>query len=400
MKKNFLFTWQGINQQGDAISGELSAPTLNLAKYHFVKQEITLTHLIQQKKIHFTTRSKIQTNDFILFFRQLSTLLIAAVPIIQAFLFLSRHKEHHKLKTLLTSITHDLQNGHPLSFGLSKFPHYFDSITCSLIEVGERSGTLDVMLERITHYKEQSAALKMKIRQALFYPALTSVFALIISFLMLTCVVPRFAELFQTMHCQLPLLTRFILAFASRLRQESLWLMLTAIGCWYIMYRIRRNPAWQIYVDQMLLRIPLFGNQLRRFIWASIARSLAVIFAAGIPISEALRMISHTTGNLIYQHALEKIQLDIAGGKQFNVALRHQSDFPSLFQQLVEVGEESGTLDQMLAKIADYYENDMNYFISQLGSLLEPLIMIILGVLIGGLVIALYLPIFQLGTVI
>jgi type IV pilus assembly protein PilC len=283
---------------------------------------------------------------------------------------------------------------------MRKFPVFFDEMICSLILTGEKSGTLDTMLKRIAEHKERSYRLKSKIRQALFYPIMILIVAILITIIMLLFVVPRFTELFQNMHATLPVFTLSVIHFANFLKNDwpiiiLAWIILTT---WF--YYAKRFPRTRFIIDAFQLKIPVIGLSLQKYILASWARSLTTLFAAGIPITEALKMLTHSMHNLVYRNAVHELYLHISAGKQLHLAVQRCKLFPPMMVHMIQIGEESGTLETMLTKIADFYEADLDQMISYLSKMLEPLIMVILGVVIGGLVIAMYLPIFKLGDVI
>lgn len=398
--KNKFYTWQGINKQGQRIVGEIAAFSMNLAKLHLNNKEITVTFISKKKHSIFHSFKKPTAFDRILFFRQLATLILASVPLASALRILSQNKEHARLKLIFTQLEEDIATGNELATSLQKFPHYFDSMTCSLIQAGEKTGTLDHMLERIANYQEHLMQLKKKIQQALFYPALVLLVAFIITLTLLIFVVPRFADLFQSAHSSLPAFTVAIISLANFVRHYGGWLGLTLVGGLSLLYYFRYIPQIRLIVDRLLLHLPGYGIAHQKFILSRFANNLAIFFAAGAPITEALKTLIHTTGNSCYANSIQKLYLDISAGKQLHFAMQTCKLFPTMMLQMVQVGEESGTLEKMLLKIAELYESDIQHLTANLSRLLEPLIMLILGVLIGGLIIAMYLPIFKLGAII
>jgi type IV pilus assembly protein PilC len=398
--KNKIYSWQGMSQQGQFSSGEISALSLNLAKIALAKRGLQITSLQKKPPSFLNKTKKITFIDIVLFFRQLSTLIIAGIPIARAIHILSQNTEQIKLTHILSSIKEDLAAGNGLAFSLQKFPRYFDKMTYSLIQAGEQSGTLDIMLERVAHHKENLSHLKNKIKQALFYPSIILIVAIAVTIIMLILVVPKFAELFQNMHSTLPFFTLLVIHIANSIRHSIMIIILSNILLGGVFYLTRRNPRVRISMDFILLKTPIIGSALQKFILAGFARSLATIFAAGIPITESLKILTTSTGNALYTDAIQKLYTDISIGKQLHFAMQTCKLFPSMMLQMIQIGEESGTLEKMLVKVAEFYESDLDHLIGNLSRLLEPLIMIILGVVIGGLVIAMYLPIFKLGAVI
>lgn len=345
-------------------------------------------------------QKKISIFDITIFFRQLSTLISASVPIIQSLEILRHAQEKLLFQKLIYSIKNEIESGKTLTNALRKFPRYFDDLTCHLIHAGEQSGTLDTMLKRIAHYKEKSLTLKNRIKQALFYPSIISFVAIAVTIIMLTFVVPRFADLFQSMHSHLPAFTLFIVGLSNLLRENSFLFLIPIIACIIVMYYFKTSREFKNYIDHILLKIPILNTLIQKIILARLTRSLATTYAAGVPITQALKTIAHLSSNHDYTQAIIGLQTQVASGQQLHTAMRMNILFPIMPIQMIKIGEESGTLEHMLEKIADIYESDIEHWVANLSHLLEPLIMIILGVLIGGLVIAMYLPIFKLGTVI
>jgi len=397
--KNTLYQWQGKTKQGQIVSGEITALSINLAIASLQKKEIKFLSI--RKKRHPIFHKKVSALDIIIFFRQLAALVFAGISIAQAIQILGQNAEHIKLLRILSSIKEDIAIGNGLAYGLQKFPVYFDEVTCNLILAGEKSGTLDIMLDRIAQHKERLFMLKNKIKQALFYPIMILGVAVMVTVVMLIFVVPRFTELFQNMHATLPAFTLDVIHLAYFLQNHGkiiLFLIITAISSYF--YLKKRSAYVKRLNDLILLNLPVMGISLQKFILACWARSLTTIFAAGIPITEALKILTHSTGNILYKNAIQALYLDISAGKQLHFAMQNCKLFPPMMVQMVQIGEESGALEKMLTKAADFYEADLDHMISHLNRLLEPLIMVILGVVIGGLVIAMYLPIFKLGAVI
>jgi type IV pilus assembly protein PilC len=350
-------------------------------------------------KIKNLLHQRISKTQIALFFRQLATLLQADIPIINSLSILRENKNNKPLHILITTLTHEITEGHTLAQCLSKFPRYFDHLSCHLIRVGEQSGTLVAMLQRIAFHKEKVLVIKNKIKQTLFYPCIILLVSLVTSTIMLVVVIPRFAELFQSMHGTLPAFTNGVIHLSHLLRQYC-WLLLFPIsGVILFWHRYVHSIKLQSATESFILNIPSVNQLYSKIILARLSRSLATTFAAGVPISESLPTIATTTESPIYRAAILRLRAQITKGQQLHQAMRKFTHFPPTFVQMVKIGEESGTLDKMLEKIADMYENDIDQWVSRMGSLTEPLIIVILGVLIGGLVIAMYLPIFKLGNI-
>ncbi|SRR5579883_136002 len=343
---------------------------------------------------------KISALDIAIFFRQLATLTTAGIPIIQSFEIIKRSQEKIPLKKLIHSVKNEIEEGQNLVHSFKKFPDFFDHLTCHLIHVGEQTGKIDTIFQRIAHYKEKSLALKKQIKRAIFYPALVFMISSIISILMLTCVVPRFAELFREMHGSLPYFTKLVITL-SDLCCHNLWLgIFPIILVIFFSMALKKSIQLKQQIDQLLIHIPVIGNAIKKIILARLSRSLAITFAAGVPLTDALKIVATACGNSLFTKQFMILRSRIISGEQLHHAMQSLTLFPIMLVQMIKIGEESGTLDQMLEKIADLYESDIEQMVALLSQLLEPLIMVILGVLIGGLVIAMYLPIFKLGTVI
>ncbi len=343
---------------------------------------------------------KIPALVLILFFRQLATLISAGVPIIQA-LDILRHGQSNKiLRYLLMIIKQDLEAGNALSACLSKFPRYFDVLTCHLIQIGEQSGTMVIMLNRIASHKEKLLSMQNKLKQVLFYPAIVMLVAMTVTIIMLTMVVPRFAELFQTMHHTLPAFTLTIIHLSEWVCHYY-WLMLFPVTAIVpLIYYFHHSALLRNKIERLILQLPYVGPIYTKIILSRFCRTLATTFSAGVPISDCLHSIAYATGSHFYAQIVLKLRVQITKGQQLHQAMQKHPVFPHLLIEMVKVGEESGTLEKMLEKMATIYESDLEHGMAMCGHLLEPLIMVILGVLIGGLVIAMYLPIFKLGTAI
>lgn len=347
----------------------------------------------------FFRRHTISTLEIAIFFRQLSTLIAAGIPLVQSFDILRQTQENLQLCLLISTLKNEIEAGKNFISGLRKYPRYFDELNCHLVNAGEQTGTLEIMLKRIAHYKEKSFALKNQIKQALFYPCIIFFVALVICIIMLTMVIPRFADLFQSMHGSLPLFTQVVINFSIFLR-ANYWLgVIPIFAITIFMYYLKKSPSLKIYIDSIALKIPILYQIIQKIVMARFSRSLATTFSAGLPITESLKLVAYTCSNHVYTQLVIGLEAQVSSGKQLHVALSQNSLFPALVVHMIKVGEESGSLECMLEKIADLYEADIDHLVKNLSHLLEPLIMLVLGVLIGGLVIAMYLPIFKLGTV-
>lgn len=398
--KKYTYVWSGHTKHNKKIFGEIEDFSLNLAKIHLRRQGITAISIQKKTKKFFSRNNvKISSLDVAIFFRQLATLITANIPIVQSCEILSRNQEKFQLKKLILSLKQEIESGKNLTKALQKFPRYFDDITCQLVHAGEKSGTLETMLKRIAQYKEKSIRLKKQILQALFYPTIIFIVAIIVSIMLLTLVVPRFADLFNTMHGHLPTFTLYIIALSNFMRSYAYLGILPLLAVILLSYFFKNSIRMKNKIDHLLLCTPFLGNLLKKIILARFSRNLATTFAAGVPITDALHIIAKISGNSIFTQAIMTLQKNVNSGQQLHLAMQQNPLFPAMPIQMIKIGEETGSLEHMLEKIAEWYEADIDHFIANLSQLLEPLIMIILGVLIGGLVIAMYLPIFKLGTV-
>lgn len=399
--KCHTYYWQGINPHGKMLSGEIQAVTCHLAKLNLTQQGIVVTQIKKKWWIDFNFfRNNITALEMIIFFHQLATLITSGIPIVQSFSILMQSQENIKLKELIKHIKENIEAGKTLTQSIAKASPYFDSFTKHLLFIGEKTGTLAKVLKRIAHYKEKNLQLKNKIKQAFFYPSIVVFIALIVSLILLTLVIPRFAELFQSMHQSLPALTVGIIQLSHWVR-HYFWLGLFFIFPTLLLhYYFKKSSALQFSAWRCLHALPGLGTLFKKITLAQFAQSLSTILASGIPIVDALKIIALGSNNSLSIDAMHILETEVAKGQLFHQALQTSPLFPVLFVQMVKIGEESGRLEQMLEKITEFYESEIDHTVTNLSHALEPLIMIILGVLIGGLVIAMYLPIFKAGAVV
>ena len=394
--KSLRFRWSGIGANGAGLSGELQASSEVQARIALRQQGIVPTR-VHRSRLR-VRRLPAKTITFAL--RQLATLIRAGVPILSALDIIARSQEQPETTRLLLQIRSDLQTGAALATALSRHPESFDRLTCTLVSAGEQSGLLDVMLTRIADYQEKMLAIRGKLRSALTYPAAILVVAIAVTVLMLIFVVPAFENSFSSFGAALPLPTRIIIDGSALIRDYGLplitCLVLLTAG---LVHRWRQTPRWQAATDRWQLSLPILGSLLRRAALARWSRTLASLYGAGIPLLDALVPAGDATDNRLFQEASYSLRRKVGQGDSLSRGLAAHSGFSPLLQQMVAIGEESGTLDDMLNKVADIYEREVDEAVSQLGTLMEPALMLILGSLIGGLVIAMYLPIFQLGSV-
>ena len=395
-QKQHRFQWSGIGSTGASLSGEVFASSEVSARIELRRQGVTPTRVNRSRRR--APRLTAKTVAFLL--RQLATLIHAGVPILSALDIIARSQDKPEDTHLLLQIRTDLQTGSALASALARHPESFDELTCTLVDAGEQSGLLDVMLTRTADYQEKMLAIRAKLRSALTYPAAILGVALIVTVLMLIYVVPAFENSFSSFGAALPLPTRLIIDGSAAIRDYGLIITGVLVACGgALVHYWRQNPRWQENTDRGQLRLPILGALLRRAALARWSRTLAGLYAAGIPLLDTLVPAGNATGNRVFKQASQILHQQIRQGDSLSRALMRQTAFPPLLVQMVAIGEESGTLDEMLNKVADIYEREVNESVTQLGTLMEPLLMVILGGLIGGLVIAMYLPIFQLGSV-
>ena len=399
-EKTYEFAWTGTDRRGKKIKGVMRAANDALVKADLRRQGVTPLKVQKQFKISFS-KPKITPGDIAVFSRQLATMMKAGVPLVQALDIVGKGHNNPAMQELVLSIKTDIEGGTSLTNALRKHPLYFDDLFCNLVEAGEHAGVLETLLDRIATYKEKTESIKKKIKKALFYPTAVIVVGIIVSAILLIFVVPTFEELFQSFGAELPAFTQMVINL-SRFIRDYWWGILLGIAATVIIIGNlwKRSPKFREMVDRAMLKAPIFGSILNKSALARFARTTSTMFAAGVPMVEALDSVAGATGSVVYGNAVKEMRDDIATGQSLRLAMEQQQLFPHMVKQMVAIGEESGALDEMLAKVADFYEEEVDNAVDSLSSLLEPLIMAILGVLVGGLVIAMYLPIFKLGAVV
>lgn len=400
-QKTATFTYEGIDRKGSRVKGEIAGKGPALVRAELRKQGIQAKKVIKKREVSLGGKKKITPMDIALFTRQMATMMKAGVPLVQAFEIVSDGLENPSMKEVILKLKTDVESGNNFAGALRQHPRLFDDLYCSLIESGEASGSLETMLDRVALYKEKTEALKQKIKKAVKYPIAVVCVAVIVTGILLVKVVPTFQELFQGFGAELPAFTRFVIGLSEGL--QSNFLMIVLIGAALIIGFTegrKRSQGFHDAVDRLLLRIPVVGPITHKATVARFARTLSTTFAAGVPLIEALDACAGATGNVVYRKAVLQVKEDVATGQQLQFAMRSTGVFPAMALQMTAIGEESGALDAMLGKVATYYEDEVDNLVDGLTSMLEPLIMAVLGVLIGGLIIAMYLPIFQLGAVV
>lgn len=400
--KEKIFIWSGNDKNRRKVSGELIAFDEKAARVELRRQGINVSRLKKKENSLFSKRApKITPGDIAIFARQLATMLKAGIPVVQALDIVGYGNENSSMRELVLMIKVGVENGNSLTESLRKHPDYFDDLFCNLIEAGERAGVLDSLLEKIATYKEKSESMKKKIKKALTYPISVLIVALLVTTILLVFVVPVFEDLFKSFGADLPVFTKMVIAMSKWM--QTYWLMISAvlIGAFYLFkYFKKHSVSFNYFLDKMLLRSSVVGVILTKSAIARFARTLATMSAAGVPLVESLESASGTCGNLLYKDAVLKMRDEVAMGQRLQYAISESGLFPHMVQQMVTIGEESGALDGLLSKVADFYEEEVDNLVDNLSSLMEPMIMVILGVLVGGLIVAMYLPIFQLGSAI
>ncbi|MCB1723279.1 MAG: type II secretion system F family protein [Chromatiaceae bacterium] len=401
-EKALVFSWEGTDRKGNRVKGETRAANIALARADLRRQGITPLKLRKKSTSMLANRKKkITSKDIAIFSRQLATMMAAGVPMVQAFDIVGRGHNNPSMQEMVLSIKADVEGGTSLTAALRKHPLHFDDLFCNLVEAGEQAGVLETLLDKIATYKEKTESLKAKIKKALFYPTAVIVVAILITAIIMIFVIPQFKDLFSSFGADLPGFTLFVIKISDFVAAWW-WAVLAAVVATVVTAANiwKRSPKFRETLDRLLLKVPVIGMIMHKAALARFCRTTATMFAAGVPLVEALQSVAGATGSAVYEKAVLTMRDDVATGQSLQLAMRQQGLFPHMVIQMVTIGEESGALDDMLAKVADFYEEEVDNAVDALSSLLEPLIMVILGTVIGGLVIALYLPIFQLGSVV
>ena len=394
--KQITYIWEGKDKKGKVIKGEMRAAGDSFVSATLRRQGITVTKV--KKQSTFAKKGKITDKDITLFTRQLATMMKAGVPLLQAFDIVGKGHSNPAVAKLLGDIKADVETGSSLSASFRKYPLYFDALFCNLVGAGEQAGILDTLLDRLATYKEKIMAIKGKIKSALFYPISIIVVAFVITAVIMIFVIPAFKTLFEGFGADLPAPTLIVMAI-SDFFVTWWWAIFGAIGggLWFFFYTWKRSEKMQATMDRIMLKLPIIGDVIRKATIARFARTLSTMFSAGVPLVEALDSVAGASGNRVYYDATKRIQSEISTGTSLTVAMQNANVFPNMVLQMTAIGEESGALDSMLNKVADFFEAEVDDAVDAMSSLMEPVIMVVLGVLIGGLVIAMYLPIFKMG---
>ena len=398
---NTPFLWEGTDKNGKKIKGKSLASDEASVRADLRRQGVVPTRIKKQSKSLFGGGGKITSGDISIFSRQLATMLGAGIPLVQAFEIVGSGHENAAMQKLILSIKSDVEGGSSLAEALSKQPLYFDDLFVNLVESGEQAGALESLLDKIATYKEKTEAIKKKIKKALTYPAAVLVVALVVTTILLIFVIPSFEDLFQGFGADLPTFTRMVIDLSAFVRTKGFIIVFIvgAIVATFLYFKKRSRP-FRHFLDRMMLKFPIVGPILEKASIARYARTLSTMFSAGVPLVEALESVAGATGNIVYETGVMQMRDEVATGQRLQQAMENTDLFPNMVIQMIAVGEESGSLDEMSGKVADFYEADVDDAVDNLSSLLEPMIMAILGVLVGGLVVAMYLPIFKLGAVV
>ncbi|MBT9521064.1 MAG: type II secretion system F family protein [Dechloromonas sp.] len=396
--KENTFLWEGKNKDGKTVRGEIRAASESVVQTTLRRQGVTSAKV---KKVRFKTGGAISEKDITLFTRQLATMMKSGVPLLQSFDIVGRGHSNPAVGKLLLDIKSDVETGSSLSQAFRKFPLHFDALYCNLVSAGEQAGILDTLLDRLASYKEKILAIKGKIKSALFYPIAVLVVAFIITAVIMIFVIPAFKEVFKAFGADLPVPTLVVIAISDYF-VTYWWAIFGVIGgsLYAFFWSWKRSEKVQMAMDRLLLRLPIFGDIIRKSVIARWTRTLATMFAAGVPLVESLESVGGAAGNYVYKIATRQIQSEVSTGTNLTTAMQNVNLFPNMVTQMVSIGEESGALDSMLSKVADFFESEVDDAVDALTSLMEPLIMVVLGTLIGGMVIAMYLPIFKIGAVV
>lgn len=400
VRKQFPFTWEGTDRAGKRIKGKTVAATEAAVRSELRRQGVVATRVRKQSQL-FRKQGRVTPGDIAIFSRQMATMMQAGIPLVQSFDIIGAGHENPAMQKLILTIKSDIEGGATLADALAKHPLHFDDLFVNLVTAGEQAGALETLLDKIATYKEKTEAIKKKIKKALFYPTAVLVVAVVVTAILLVYVIPEFESLFQGFGADLPAFTRFVIDI-SNFVQDTGWLILisTVLAIVGFIQAKKRNRSVQHFVDRVILKIPAIGPILNKAAIARYARTLSTTFAAGVPLVEALDSVAGATGNIVYETAVRKMRDEVATGQRLQRSMENTDLFPNMVNQMIAVGEESGSLDAMSAKVADFYEEEVDNAVDSLSSLLEPMIMAILGVLVGGLVVAMYLPIFKMGAVV
>src|SRR6185437_4406368 len=399
IKRDVPFQWEGRDKRGARIKGKSLAPDEQTLRAELRRQGVAPSRIRKQRQGR--RGGKVNAGDIAVFSRQLATMLAAGIPLVQAFEIVGSGNDKPSMQKLILDVKQDVEGGTSLHEALGKHPLYFDDLFVNLVEAGEQAGALESLLDKVANYKEKTEALKKKVKKALFYPAAVLVVAVIVTVVLLIFVIPQFEALYKGFGADLPAFTQMVINLSKFVQNEGIFLAIVTGGAiWAFIYFKKRSKAMRMFLDRLSLKIPIIGPILNKSAIARYARTLSTMFAAGVPLVEALDSVAGACGNIVYENAVLKMKDEVATGQRLQRSMENCGLFPNMVIQMIAVGEESGSLDAMSAKVATFYEAEVDNAVDSMSSLLEPLIMAILGVLVGSLVIAMYLPIFKLGSVV
>ena len=399
-KEQIDFTWKGKDKSGKVISGEIAAYSDTAARAELRRQSIRVISVRKKPKPLFSkAKAQIGTKDIAIFARQLATMLESGVPLVQSFDIIGKGHENPSMSELLLGVKADIEAGDTLAQALNKRPIYFDELFCNLVEAGEQAGVLEGLLDKIATYKEKSESIKAKVKKALTYPIAVHVIGFIVTAILLMFVVPVFKELFDSFGAELPGFTLWVMGMSDWMVANWYYVIGTVVAIVYIFgYFKKRSKPFNYFLDRTMLKLPIIGMILHKSAIARFARTLSTMSAAGVPLVDALESVAGATGNIVYYNAVMQMREDVSTGQSMQYSMLQTKLFPHMVVQMLAIGEESGSIDKMLDKVADFYEEEVDNLVDNLSSLMEPFIMVILGTLVGGLIVAMYLPIFKLGA--
>ncbi len=400
IRRDTPFNWEGMDKRGNRVKGKSLAPDEAALRADLRRQGIAPSKIRKQSQA-FKSGGKVKPEDIAVFSRQLATMLASGIPLVQAFEIVGNGHEKPSVQKLILDVKQDIEGGTSLHEALAKHPLYFDDLYVNLVEAGEQAGALETLLDKIATYKEKTEAIKKKVKKALFYPAAVMVVAVVVTLILLIFVIPQFESLFKGFGAELPAFTQMVINLSKFVQAQGIFIAIVIGAAGYaFFYFKKRSKKMREVLDRISLKLPIIGPILTKSAIARYARTLSTMFAAGVPLVEALQSVAGATGNVVYENAVYRMRDEVATGQRLQRAMENTGLFPNMVIQMVAVGEEAGALDQMSAKVAEFYEAEVDNAVDSMSSLLEPLIMAILGVLVGGLVIAMYLPIFKLGAVV
>jgi type IV pilus assembly protein PilC len=396
--KEFTYIWEGTDRKGSRIKGRSVAPSEALVKAQLRKQGINPIKVSKKLNFSLSGKGKIESADIAIFSRQMAVMMTAGVPLVQALEIVGRGHEKPAMGEMIMGIKNHIEGGSSFAESLGKYPLYFDDLFVNLVEAGEKSGALETLLDKIATYKEKTEAIKKKVKKALTYPTAVVVVAFVVTGILLYFVVPQFQELFQGFGADLPAFTQFVVDLSEFMQAHAFKILVgIGVGITAFIQAHKRSRKLRELMDRLMLKLPIIGDILYKSAVARFARTLSTMFAAGVPLVEALDSVAKASGNIVFEKAIMKIKDGVSTGQQLQLCMDQSGIFPSMAVQMIAIGEESGSLDAMAAKVADFYEAEVDALVDALSSLLEPMIMAILGVMVGGLVVAMYLPIFKMG---